>query len=191
MDATRTTLAAAVAWLAAGVATPGLAPAPTADAQARLAAAAPKRTAMPTAVSRADLECLAANVYFEARGEPREGREAVAHVTLNRVGAPGFPDTVCGVVHQGGRGGPCQFGWVCDGRPDIPTDREAWLDAQVVAYRALTGAEDPSAGALYFHHVDAMPGWAADRLSPKVIGRHVFFRLKGGDLGARQLAQAE
>ncbi|MCK4867057.1 MAG: cell wall hydrolase, partial [Alphaproteobacteria bacterium] len=31
------------------------------------------------------LECLALNVYFEARGEPREGQVAVAHVVMNRV----------------------------------------------------------------------------------------------------------
>src|SRR5258706_5652330 len=47
-----------------------------------------------------DLQCLAENVYFEARGEPLEGQYAVAEVTLNRTRSEHFPHTVCGVVHE-------------------------------------------------------------------------------------------
>ena len=47
-----------------------------------------------------DLECLAENIYFEARGEPLDGQFAVAEVTLNRTRAPNFPHTVCAVVHE-------------------------------------------------------------------------------------------
>jgi spore germination cell wall hydrolase CwlJ-like protein len=47
-----------------------------------------------------DLECLAENIYFEARGEPLAGQYAVAEVTLNRTRADHFPHTVCGVVHD-------------------------------------------------------------------------------------------
>src|ERR1700676_3174349 len=47
-----------------------------------------------------DLECLAENIYFEARGEPLEGQYAVAEVTLNRTRAQNFPHTICSVVHQ-------------------------------------------------------------------------------------------
>ncbi len=187
MNGTR--LIAAVLAVAAGIGLTSPAQAPLPPPSARLARA-PEQPP-PPAVSAAELECLAANVYFEARGEPLAGREAVAHVTLNRVAAGGFPDNVCGVVRQGGPAGPCQFEWVCDGRPDIPADAEAWLDALVVAYRAVGGSADPTAGALYFHHVSLSPAWAADREDATVIGHHVFFRLRGGDLGDRQLAQAE
>jgi hypothetical protein len=47
-----------------------------------------------------DLECLAENIYFEARGEPLDGQYAVAEVTLNRTRSDNFPHTVCGVVHE-------------------------------------------------------------------------------------------
>ncbi|MEW5726799.1 MAG: cell wall hydrolase [Pseudomonadota bacterium] len=191
MDGTRHILAGLALAAGIGLATPALAPPPAPQAQARLIAGVPKPFPRLATVSAAELECLAANVYFEARGEPQAGRAAVAHVTLNRVGAESFPDTVCGVVRQGGPLGPCQFEWYCDGKPDIPTEPEAWLDALVVAYRALTGSEDPTGGALYFHHVSLNPSWAAARDDARVIGRHVFFRLKGGELGERQLAQAE
>ena len=37
------------------------------------------------------VDCLADAVYYEAGGEPREGREAVAQVVLNRVRHPSYP----------------------------------------------------------------------------------------------------
>src|SRR5260221_6400587 len=47
-----------------------------------------------------DLQCLAENIYFEARGEPLDGQYAVAEVTLNRTGAQNFPHKICEVVHE-------------------------------------------------------------------------------------------
>lgn len=46
------------------------------------------------------LLCLAKNIYYEAGLEDREGKVAVAQVTLNRTQSGKFPDTVCGVVNQ-------------------------------------------------------------------------------------------
>jgi hypothetical protein len=43
-----------------------------------------------------DLQCLAENIYFEARGEPLDGQYAVAEVTLNRTRAPNFPHGLLG-----------------------------------------------------------------------------------------------
>ena len=54
----------------------------------------------PTYVDPKELMCLARNIFFESRGEPRPGKVAVGVVTLNRVEDPRFPDTVCGVVKQ-------------------------------------------------------------------------------------------
>ncbi len=48
----------------------------------------------------ADIQCLAENVYHEARGEPLDGQYAVAEVTMNRVGSTLFPKSVCDVVHE-------------------------------------------------------------------------------------------
>ena len=47
-----------------------------------------------------DLQCLAENIYFEARGEPLAGQYAVPEVTLNRTRAHNFPRTICKVVHE-------------------------------------------------------------------------------------------
>lgn len=189
-----TNIAAALAFLVTfGASQPAQPPEPSLEAIPDQTAQVPRTTLKltPLMVSFEELECLAQNIYFEARGEPEPGRVAVAHVTLNRVGAASFPDSICGVVRQGGRERPCQFEWYCNDKPNVPSDSVAWLDAQAIAYRVLSGTEpDPTKGALYFHHISLQPGWASARLGATTIGRHIFFRLEGGELGQRQLAQA-
>ena len=44
------------------------------------------------------IHCLAQNIYWEARGEPKEAQIAVAFATIERVNKRGYPDTLCGVV---------------------------------------------------------------------------------------------
>jgi N-acetylmuramoyl-L-alanine amidase len=168
----------------AGFPGPARAPLPGPEAQARMLASQPmpEPERDPISVSAAERRCLALNIYWEARGEPEAGKAAVAHVTLNRVGAPAFPATICGVVHQGGADGPCQFGWYCDATPDEPTKSAAWDDALAVADRVLAGARDPTGGALYFHGLRERPQWAQARYGRKtVIGQHVFFTVRGAE----------
>jgi len=50
--------------------------------------------------SEKDIECLARNIYFEAAGEPLEGKVAVGVVTLNRTRDPRYPPSICAVVNQ-------------------------------------------------------------------------------------------
>jgi len=47
-----------------------------------------------------DVDCLARNIYYEAGGEPEEGKVAVAMVTINRVRSGNFGNTICKVVNQ-------------------------------------------------------------------------------------------
>jgi spore germination cell wall hydrolase CwlJ-like protein len=70
-----------------------------------------------------NLRCLALNIYHEARGEPVSGQCAVGHVVMNRVSDNHYPDSICGVVKQGGavKRYRCQISWWCDGRSDRPT----------------------------------------------------------------------
>src|SRR2546421_12090618 len=46
-----------------------------------------------------DLQCLAENIYFEARGGPLESQYAVAGVTLNPRWSQNFPHTTFGRAH--------------------------------------------------------------------------------------------
>lgn len=131
------------------------------------------------------LECLTQAVYYEAASESADGERAVAQVVLNRMRHPAYPSSVCGVVYQGSdKPIGCQFTFTCDGslaRMPIPS---LWKQAQRVAEQALTGKVFAPVGHATHYHADyVLPYWA-DSLDKSVqIGRHIFYRLKGG-LGA-------
>ena len=46
------------------------------------------------------LQCMALNIYHEARSDSALGQEAVGMVTMNRVYSDKYPDTICDVVYQ-------------------------------------------------------------------------------------------
>jgi spore germination cell wall hydrolase CwlJ-like protein len=150
-----------------------------------IAAAAPASAGGPGPVGRADIErselnCLALNIYFEARGEPLQGMLAVGHVVMNRVASPRFPRRVCGVVKQGGfkQRHRCQFSWWCDGQSDRPRNRRAWKEAIFAAKLIRRGmTADPTRGALWYHADYVAPIWSQDfdRSSRLRIGRHIFY----------------
>ncbi|MGH6961164.1 MAG: cell wall hydrolase [Dongiaceae bacterium] len=130
-------------------------------------------------VSAEDRRCLAQAIYFEAREESRRGQEAVGAVVLNRVRDPRFPDTICGVVQEGGEASRhrCQFSWWCDGRSDMPTHSEAWAEAQQVADAVLAGqVRDPTKGALFFHALSVAPLWRKKLQRTAQIDQHLFYR---------------
>ncbi|MGH8689149.1 MAG: cell wall hydrolase [Burkholderiales bacterium] len=132
-------------------------------------------------ITRQNLDCLARNVYYEARGEPADGQYAVAEVTMNRAASSRYPDSVCAVVHKqrwdairGRYVGA--FAWTELGALPAP-EGEAWGQAQKVAadvfYRRVPPLVD---GALYYHATWLKPSWAAERKVVARIGRHVFYR---------------
>ena len=131
-------------------------------------------------VSGADkqTECLAEALYFEARGETVRGQFAVAEVIMNRVDSAAFPDTVCGVIHQGtGKRYQCQFTYTCDGAPENINDQGAYGQVSKVARLMVDGA--PRAltdGATYYHTRAVSPRWARSFARTTSIGVHHFYR---------------
>lgn len=118
-----------------------------------------------------ELECLAAGVYFESKGEPLSGQLAVADVIANRAGSGRFPDSYCAVLLQKG-----QFSFVRHGSwPRISRNAGAWKTAVAVAKIADQDLmESTAADALYFHARTARPGWHKKQVA--AIGNHLFFR---------------
>src|SRR3954464_926829 len=83
-----------------------------------------------------DVECLALNVYYEARGESLAGQYAVAEVTMNRKSAARYPKTVCEVVYQ-----KSAFSWTDD---DVDHPRGAeWQRALRVAEEVYYQRREP------------------------------------------------
>ena len=134
-----------------------------------------------------ELECLAKNIYFEARGESLTGKIAVANVTMNRVKHHKYPSTVCGVVTQAKwyvnwkgnrlpRRNQCQFSWFCDGKADVPIDMKAYKDSIRVAEVVYHGYRDLTDGSLFYHSTKVEPYWVASMVRTKSIGAHIFYR---------------
>nr|WP_298411867.1 cell wall hydrolase [uncultured Halomonas sp.] len=127
------------------------------------------------------ITCLARTVYWETRGVGTEDMEAVANVVMNRLGQEGFPDTVCGIVRQGGEQGACQFSWWCDGRPDVAANEESYAIAKEIARKALNRElADRTDGALYFHHRTVNPAWAAEYTKTAEVGEFAFYTPQAG-----------
>lgn len=130
---------------------------------------------------RQNLQCLALNVYYEARGESTAGQYAVAEVTMNRVASDYYPDTVCGVVYQKRwdylrRRYVGAFSWTeLDSRP-APEGRQ-WRRALRVAEAVYYKRHVPKLdGVLHYHAVHIRPSWSRGRKPVARIGSHLFYR---------------
>lgn len=148
------------------------------------AGAKPFRLANALDASR-DLDCLTQVVYYEARGEGRDGMQAVAQVVLNRVRHPAFPKTICGVVYQGAaRRTGCQFSFTCNGAMRGRVNTAAWNRAKSIASNALSGAVYSGVGnATHFHTTGVSPVWRNSLIRVNQVGSHLFYRF-GGRSGA-------
>jgi spore germination cell wall hydrolase CwlJ-like protein len=143
-------------------------------ALASLGSPAPARAAAAPILTRA-VDCLAAAVYYEARGEPLAGQAAVAQVVLNRTRGSGFPKSVCGVIYQGAGAGHCQFSFVCGAVMARPREPSAWARAHAVALRALSGyVMSAVGGATAFHAARLGPGPDGRMARVVRLGAHVF-----------------
>lgn len=120
--------------------------------------------------TKSELLCLAKNIYFEARGEPIQGKIAVAQVTLNRVThRTEFDASICSVVYA-----RQQFSWTHERHREPRGD--AWLEAQALAKAVVIGtAYLPKFSALYFHNQTVKPTWSRTKELVARIGNHTFY----------------
>lgn len=128
------------------------------------------------------IECLAQAIYYEAASEGEAGQRAVAQVVLNRMRHPGYPASVCGVVYQGSeRVMGCQFTFTCDGSLLRRPNAAMFAGARKIAIEALAGRVYGAVGHATNYHADyVLPYWAASLDKQAQVGRHIFYRLKGG-----------
>jgi spore germination cell wall hydrolase CwlJ-like protein len=129
-----------------------------------------------------EMECLARAIYFEARGEPEKGQEAVALVVLNRVKNEHYPDTVCGVVYQNDHmRNKCQFSFACDGKPDTIKEKDAYKKAERIAREVLACGEGDCdkpnllEQSTHYHASSVKPRWAKKLKRTGQVGSHIFY----------------
>lgn len=133
-----------------------------------------------------ELNCLAANVFMEARGESLKGMQAVADVVINRVKDPSFPASICGVIKQ-----PYQFSWVKGDnragkllRGDTTglntTSLIAYHKSQLIASKALSEGYKPllPSNVVSFHNNTVTPNWSTKMNKYTRIGSHTFYSFK-------------
>lgn len=132
--------------------------------------------------------CMAQNIYFEARNQSLVGQLAVAQVVMNRVKHKSFPDTICGVVHQGehkinwkGNRIPvrnrCHFSWYCDGLKEVIDDQLSYDKSLVLAHKVMfQDILDITEGSLYYHTTNVDPYWNDHVSKTMTIDDHIFYR---------------
>ena len=130
---------------------------------------------LPAPKGDAEWECMKTALYFESRGEDIQGQFAVAEVILNRVDSVRYPNTICGVVQQGGDS-HCQFSFNCDGKNEVMKDDKAADLAGRIARVMIDGApRSLTDGAMYFHTRNVRPGWSQKFEKTASIGSHLFY----------------
>lgn len=135
--------------------------------------------------------CLAAAIYFEARGESRMGQIAVAQVIINRTKSRKYPDSICRVVWQNSRKrNRCQFSFTCDGRIDSVRDSPVWTRIKNLARmlvntkhispvpqstNPIDNLDENIRRSTHYHATYVAPGWSRKLERVSTIGRHIFY----------------
>ena len=140
-----------------------------------------------------EIECVAKNMYFEARSEGTAGVYAVTNVVFNRMNSQKFPNTACEVIEQAkystwwlkekGKLVPlknaCQFSWFCDGKSDEIKDVKSYNDyLDLSRYMIVQKGSilDITDGATFYHADYVKPKWRLSKHRTVVVGRHIFYK---------------
>ena len=146
-----------------------------------------------------DAQCLALNMYHEARNQGSAGLLGVSSVVLNRVRDKRFPNNICEVIEQGPtreswktRQTPdptdavfypiknrCQFSWFCDGKSDVPRDVKTYERLLTIATSIVYNKfdfVDITDGATFYHADYVTPSWSKTKIKTVEIQDHIFYR---------------
>lgn len=143
-----------------------------------------------------DLNCLAANMYFESGNQSELGKAGVAYVTLKRKTLFKF-NNICDTVTKSSydsygfiKVNMCHFSWYCDNDLFKEILSEKVLnDVKLISQKVLNGSiKDPTNGADHYCTLDVEKKWLTERKggawwidymipsSRVVIGKHVFYK---------------
>jgi spore germination cell wall hydrolase CwlJ-like protein len=128
-------------------------------------------TSLSLSAGDKEFDCLVRNVYYESKSEPRNGKLAVALVTLNRVDDPRYPDTICDVVYQKN-----QFSWTKNKKLlSYKINHKQWQEAKAAAIEAyMNRGVLGQFMATHFHNDTVKPKWRLIKVAR--IGNHTFYK---------------
>lgn len=124
-------------------------------------------------LSNKELDCLARNIYHEARGEPYAGKLAVAQVTWNRVQSKQWGSSVCSVVYA-----PYQFSWTNNPHKRYASPKNAdWQESRKIAQDYVKGVRvNKLDNATHFHaNYLSKPAFTRGLRKLLVVGNHIFY----------------
>ncbi len=139
---------------------------------------------LPFGEELGDRECLARAMYFESNRSSPEGMMAVGTTVMNRLAAPGYPKTVCGVVGQPRAYAPgvLSNAWGGKGR----------RLAEQMADQVLAGARHPEVGdAKFFHTAGWVPPFHNMHYVTVAGGNAFYEKVRAGDQAAPYRAEPE
>ena len=120
---------------------------------------------IPEGIPDEEKDLLARLVTAEAKGEPYEGKVAVATVVLNRVENEQYPDSIKDVIYQ-----KRQFQPVDNGMIHNPATKEAEKAVNEAIVKQGTGK-----GSLNFYNPNIVDSkWHRSKTVTEEIGNHVF-----------------
>lgn len=136
-------------------------------------------------------QCMACNIYHEARGEDHLGQIRVGLVTMYRVQSSAYPDTVCEVVWQttisnSTKKRVAQFSWTLDGRSDVMRDDDDRLASYINATLVMGMFQSPMGEFLahnilppttmWYHNKTVKPEWSKRKQLVMLSGDHIFYQ---------------
>lgn len=129
------------------------------------------RTSHRIDYTKADVECLTKNIYYEAATESRAGKYAVATVTLNRLKTGRWGNNVCKVVYS-----KAQFSWTLLRKLRKPNPA-VYDECHDIAISALHGDRVKGLNRSLLYHADYIkePKWADPDHKIGKIGAHIFY----------------
>lgn len=111
--------------------------------------------------------CLAQNLFWEARGEPLEGQVLVVWTVLNRSKMSG--SSVCKEVYR-----PHQYSWTTRGVIDGHYPKQLKLVQQMISNQL---GVSKNTDVTHYHNKNITPYWAKDLDYTTTVGNHHFYKI--------------
>jgi spore germination cell wall hydrolase CwlJ-like protein len=142
---------------------------------------AKSKSPVPEGMSEA--ECLAINIYFEARNEKSNFyKAAVGFVTMRRMISNEWPDSICEVVYEQRlsrrtKKWVAMYSWTLDGLSDNPKNEKAYQNSLHIAIMVLSETiKDKTKKATHYHNTSVNPYWASSLIKTAHLGNHIFYK---------------